>query len=95
MERRWYGDDDDLPFNPRPGRVPEQELLLPELGFKEVATLWNFSGKNDWGSGVFRSEEVNRQKGVADRATRWLGGLQARPSLGRVHVAPGSCGHPP
>ena len=48
---RWRGggdgDGDDLPFNPHPGRVPEQELLVPELGF-EVAVLYLF-WKNDRG----------------------------------------------
>ena len=31
--------------NPRPGRVPEQELLTPELGFWMAAELGSFSGK--------------------------------------------------
>ena len=49
MDGRWRGggdgDGDDLPFNPRPDRVPEQELLVPELGFEEAAALCIFSGK--------------------------------------------------
>jgi len=31
--------------DPRPGRVPEQELLTPELGFWMAAELGSFSGK--------------------------------------------------
>ena len=49
MDGRWRGGGDgdggDLPFNPRPGRVPEQELLLTKLGFEEAAALCIFSGK--------------------------------------------------
>ena len=29
---------------PRPGKVPKQRLLSPELGFRLAAELWNFSG---------------------------------------------------
>ena len=43
MNGRWRGagdgDGDDLPFNPCPGRVPEQELLFPELRFEVAAAL--------------------------------------------------------
>ena len=65
MDGRWRGDGDgdDLPFNPRPNRVPEQELLVPELGFEEAAALCIFSGKTIAGSGIFRSDEVNKRKG--------------------------------
>ena len=55
MDGRWRGDGDgdgdgdDLPFNPHPDRVPEQELLVPEIGFEVAAVLCNFSGKNDRG----------------------------------------------
>ena len=74
MDGRRRGDGDDLPFNPRPGRVPEKELLLPELGFEEAAALCIFSGKRIGGSGIFKSKEVNRRKGIANRATSWPGG---------------------
>ena len=30
---------------PRPGRVPKQRLLSPELGFRMAAELWNFFGE--------------------------------------------------
>ena len=30
---------------PRPGKVPKQRLLSPELGFWMAAELWNFSGE--------------------------------------------------
>jgi hypothetical protein len=30
---------------PRPGKVPKQRLLSPELGFLVAAELWNFSGE--------------------------------------------------
>ena len=30
---------------PNPGRVPEKELLSPELGFLVAAELGNFSGE--------------------------------------------------
>ena len=53
MDGRWGGggdgDGDDLPFNPCPGRVPKQELLVPELGFEEAAALCIFFWKNDRG----------------------------------------------
>ena len=69
MDGRWRGggdgDGDDLPFNPHPGRVPEQELLVPELGFEEAVALCIFFGKMIGGSGVFRSDEVNRRKGAS------------------------------
>ena len=49
MDGRWRGgrdgNGDDLPFNPHPDRVPEQELLVSELGFEEAAALCIFSGK--------------------------------------------------
>ena len=47
------GDGDDLPFNSCPDRVPEQELLLPELGFEEATALSNFSRKTIGASGIF------------------------------------------
>ena len=51
MDGRWRGggdgDGDDLPSNPHPGKVPEEELLLPEIGFAEAAALWNSPGKYD------------------------------------------------
>ena len=43
---------------PRPGRVPEQELLSPELGFLVAAELGGVSGKSLPGSGVFRSRVI-------------------------------------
>ena len=98
MDGRWRGggdgDGDDLPFNPRPDKVPEQELLVPKLGFEEAAALCIFSGKTIGGSGVFRSKGINRRKGVASRATTWPGGTQARPTLGRGQVVSGGCGWP-
>ena len=39
---------------PRPDRVPEQELLSPELGFSMAAELRCISGKMVGGSSVFR-----------------------------------------
>ena len=81
MDGRWRddgdGDGDDLPFNPRPGRVPEHELLLPELGFELAAALYIFSGKTIGGSGVFRSKEVNRRKEhrrSSHQVARWAPG---------------------
>ena len=78
MNGRWRGggdgNGDDFPFNPRPGRVLEQELLVPELGFEEAAALWNFSGKTIGGSGVFRSGEINRRKEhrrLSHQVARW------------------------
>ena len=68
MDGRWRGDGDgdgdgdDLPFNPRPDRVLEQKLLVPELGFEVAAALCIFSRKTIRGSGVFRSKEVNRRR---------------------------------
>ena len=73
MDGRWRGNDngdgDDLPFNPRPDRMPEQEHLVPELGFEEAAALCIFSGKTIGGSSVFRSKGVNRRKVVVSRPT--------------------------
>ena len=69
MDGRWRGggdgdgDGDDLPFNPRPGRVPEQELLTPELGFEEPAALWRLSGIIDELPGVFRSKGLSTLEG--------------------------------
>ena len=64
MDGRWRGDGDgdgdNLPFNPRPDRVQEQELLVPKIGFEVAAALCIFFGKTIDGSGVFRSNEVNR-----------------------------------
>ena len=49
MDGRWRGDGDDdgddLASNPRPGRVPEQELMNPELGFLVSAELCIVFGK--------------------------------------------------
>ena len=67
IDGRWRGDGDgdgdDLPFNPRPDRVPEQELLVPEIGFEVAAALCIFSGKTIGASGVFRSKGINRRNG--------------------------------
>ena len=38
---------------PRPGRVPKQRLLSPELGFSMPAALRCVSGNFDGGSSVF------------------------------------------
>ena len=82
MDGRWRGDGDGdgdaLPFNPHPGRVPEQELLLPELGFEEAAMLRNFSAKTIGGSGFFRSGEISRRK------------ERRRPSLQVARWSPGA-----
>ena len=56
---------------PRPGRVPEQRLLSPELGFRMAAELWNFSGEMVDCFRVFGVGAIYRPKGVARRCTRW------------------------
>ena len=45
---------------PRPGRVPKQRLLSPELGFWMAAELWNFSGEIVDCSVSFRSGAIER-----------------------------------
>ena len=45
---------------PNPGRVPEQELLSPELGFLVATELGNFSGEIDQGSSVLGQEGLYR-----------------------------------
>ena len=42
---------------PNPGRVPEQELLSPEIGFLVVSELRCVSREYDQDSSVFRSGE--------------------------------------
>ena len=48
---------------PRPGKVPKQRLLSPELGFRMAAELWNFSGEIVQALRVFASGGISRQKG--------------------------------
>ena len=52
---------------PRPGRVPKQRLLSPELGFFVAAELRNSSGEIVDSSVSFRSGEIYSPKGVARR----------------------------
>jgi len=51
--------------NPRPGRVPEQELLTPETRFRMAAELWNFSGEIVEALKVIFSGAIYSPKGVA------------------------------
>ena len=55
---------------PRPGRVPKQRLLSPELGFLVAAELHNSSGEIVDPLRVFGVGAIYRQKGVAGRCTR-------------------------
>ena len=55
---------------PRPGKVPKQRLLSPELGFRMAAELWNFSGEIVDPPVSFRSGAIYSPKGVARRCTR-------------------------
>ena len=52
---------------PRPGRVPKQRLLSPELGFLVAAELRNSSGEIVDSFRVFTVEEIYSPKGVARR----------------------------
>ena len=49
--------------NPRPGRVPEQELLTPETWFLVAAELRNSSGEIVDSFRVFASGGINRRRG--------------------------------
>ena len=57
---RCVGDDDgdDLPSNHRPGRVPEQKLLNPKLGFLVSAELCIIVGKILRAPGVFGENRI-------------------------------------
>ena len=49
------GDEDGSGGNSQSGRVSEQELLSPELGFLVAAEIRCVSGENLRCSGIFRS----------------------------------------
>ena len=55
---------------PRPGKVPKQRLLSPELGFLVAAELWNSSGEIVDPLRIFTVEAIYSAKGVARRCTR-------------------------
>ena len=55
---------------PRPGKVPKQRLLSPELVFSVAAELWNFSGEIVDSFRVFGVGAIYSPKGVARRCTR-------------------------
>ena len=55
---------------PRPGRVPEQRLLSPELGFLVAAAQRNSSLENDFVVGLNSSGGIFRRKGEGGRASR-------------------------
>jgi hypothetical protein len=79
---------------PRPGKVPKQRLLSPELGFWMAAELWNFSGKIVEALRVIFSGAIYSPKGVARRCTRQRHHPWARPRPSRAQVACGGCGPP-
>ena len=59
---------------PRPGKVPEQRLLSPELGFWMAVELRRISGKilrvlSVLGQGVFMGEEATQGGGQGHQAT--------------------------
>ena len=70
--------------NPRPGRVPEQELLTPETWFRMAAELWNFSGEIVDSFVSFRSGAIYSPKGVVRRCTRRRHTPGRRWALGRA-----------
>ena len=75
-------------INPRPDRVPEQDLLTPELGFLVAAELRCVSGENLQCSDVFSSGEniqAKRRREAVDEAARW--GPRAAKSGTRLGVS--------
>ena len=52
---------------PRPGRVPEQRLLSPELGFRMAAELGVVSGRIVEPPRVFGAKAIYRGKGDVGR----------------------------
>ena len=75
-----------------PGRVPEQELMSPELGFFVAEELRCVSGENLRCSRVLGQETLYRRRGDARRWTRALGGTPVQLTLDRGQVPPGGCG---
>ena len=82
-------------INPRPGRVPEQELLTPETWFRMATELWNFFGEIVDCYVSFRSGAIYSPKGVVRRCTRWRHHPWGRPRLKRAEAWCGGCGPPP
>ena len=58
---------------PNPGRVSEQELLSPELGFLVAAELGNFSREIDQVPSVLGQEGLYRRRGNARQWRRGPG----------------------
>ena len=79
---------------PNPGRVLEQELLSPELGFLVAAELGNFSGEILRVSPFLGEKRLYRRRGDARRWRRLPGGTQVRSRLDRGQGSPGGCGPP-
>ena len=81
MERRcwwwrWWS-----PLIPRPGRVPEQRLLIPIWGFGMAAAKRKSSGKTIASPKVFRSEGVYSPKGRSRGCPGRPHHPQARPGV--------------
>jgi hypothetical protein len=76
---------------PRPGRVPEQRLLSPEIRRRRAAELRNSFWKFADSFRVFRPEASYRQRGIIGSGPGWPHNEWARPGLGR---APLLCGQP-
>ena len=70
---------------PRPGRVPEQRLLSPELGFLVAAELRNSSWNMAWYFRVFASEAIYRRRGDVGGGSRGPHHVAARPGSHPCH----------
>ena len=80
---------------PRPGKVPKQRLLSPELGFLVAVELRSFSGEIDDCFVSFMSGAIYSPKGVARRCTRRRHHTWGRLRPNRAQVWCGGCGPPP
>ena len=80
--------------NPRPGRVPEQELLTPETEFRMAAEHGGVFGIMTIRPRVYASGALSSPKGSSGSVTERPHPRRARSPLGHAQVGCGGCGPP-
>ena len=90
----WWSMEMAPGVNPRPGRVPEQELLTPETEFRMAAEHGDVFGNMTIRARVYASGALSSPKGSSGAVTERPHPRRARSPLGRAQVGCGGCGPP-
>ena len=90
----WWSMEMAPGVNPRPGRVPEQELLTPETEFRMAAEHGDVFGIMTIRARVYASGALSSPKGSSGSVTEAPHPRRARSPLGRAQLGCGGCGPP-